>query len=35
MSYWLGHTGDNAEVKKAVGEVQEYYNVQDKWEWVD
>jgi hypothetical protein len=35
MSYWLGHTEDDDEVKKAVDKVQEYYDVQDKREWVE
>jgi hypothetical protein len=35
MSYQLGYTEDNAEVKKAVDETQEYYKVQDKREWVE
>jgi hypothetical protein len=35
MSYQLGCTEDDAEVKKAVDEVQEYYDVQEKREWVD
>jgi hypothetical protein len=35
MSYQLGRTEDDAEVKKAVDEVQEYYDVQEKREWVD
>jgi hypothetical protein len=35
MSYRLGCMEDNAEVKKAVDEVQEYYDMQNKREWVD
>jgi penicillin-binding protein 1A len=35
MSYRLGHTEDNAKVKKAVNKAQEYYNMQDKREWVE
>jgi hypothetical protein len=35
MSYRLGYTEDNVDVKKAVDEVQEYYNTQEKWEWVE
>jgi hypothetical protein len=35
MSYRLGCTEDNTEVKKVVDEVQEYYNVQDKREWLN
>jgi hypothetical protein len=35
MSYWLGCTEDNAEVSKVADKVQEYYNVQDKREWVE
>jgi hypothetical protein len=35
MSYWLGHTEDDTEVSKAIYEVKEYYNMQDKWEWVE
>jgi hypothetical protein len=35
MSYWLGCTEDNTEVKKAVDEAQEYYNVQDRRDWVE
>jgi hypothetical protein len=34
MSYRLEHTEDNDEVKKVVDEAQEYYNAQDKREWV-
>jgi hypothetical protein len=35
MSYQLGRTEDNAEVKKAVDKVQEYYDVQENREWVE
>jgi hypothetical protein len=35
MSYWLGCTEDDAKVSKAVDEAQEYYDVQDKREWVE
>jgi hypothetical protein len=35
MSYRLGCTEDNAEVKEVVDEVQEYYDAQDKREWVE
>jgi hypothetical protein len=35
MSYRLGRTEDDVDVKKAVDEVQVYYNAQEKWEWVD
>jgi predicted Co/Zn/Cd cation transporter (cation efflux family) len=35
MSYRLGCTEKDAEVKKAVNEVQEYFNVQEKREWVE
>jgi hypothetical protein len=35
MSYRLGHTEDDIDVKKAVDEAQEYYNAQEKWEWVE
>jgi hypothetical protein len=35
MSYWLGCTEDDTEVSKAANEVQEYYDVQDKREWVE
>jgi hypothetical protein len=35
MSYQLGHMEANAKVKKAFDEVQEYYDTQDKWEWVE
>jgi hypothetical protein len=34
MSYRLGRTEDDAKVKKAVDEAQEYYNAQEKREWV-
>jgi hypothetical protein len=35
MSYRLGHTEEDTEVKRAVDEVQEYYNAQEKREWVE
>jgi phosphoribosyl-ATP pyrophosphohydrolase len=35
MSYRLGCTEDDAEVKKVVDEAQEYYDAQDKREWVE
>jgi hypothetical protein len=35
MSYHFRHTEDDAEVKKAIDEAQEYYDVQDKREWVE
>jgi hypothetical protein len=35
MSYRLGCTEDDAEVKKDVEEAQEYYDAQDKREWVE
>jgi hypothetical protein len=35
MSYRLGRTEDDAEVKKAVDKAQEYYDVQEKREWVE
>jgi hypothetical protein len=35
MSYWLGYTEDDTEVKKAVDEAQEYYNAQDRRDWVE
>jgi hypothetical protein len=35
MFYCLGHMEEDAEVKKAVDEAQEYYNAQDKREWVE
>jgi hypothetical protein len=35
MSYHLGCTEDDVDVKKAVDEVQEYYNAQEKREWVE
>jgi hypothetical protein len=34
MFYCLGHMEDDTEVKKAVDEAQEYYNTQEKREWV-
>jgi hypothetical protein len=35
MSYRLGRTEDDVDVKKAVDKAQVYYNVQEKREWVD
>jgi hypothetical protein len=35
MSYHLGRTEDDVDVKKAVDEAQVYYNVQEKREWVE
>jgi hypothetical protein len=35
MSYCLGHTEDDINIKKAVDEAQEYYNMQEKQEWVE
>jgi hypothetical protein len=35
MSYHLGRTEEDTEVKKAVDEAQAYFNVQDKREWVE
>jgi hypothetical protein len=35
MSYRLGHMEEDAEVKKAVDEAQEYFDVQEKREWVE
>jgi hypothetical protein len=35
MSYQLERTEEDAEVKKAVDEAQEYYDAQDKREWVE
>jgi hypothetical protein len=34
MSYHLGRTEDDVNVKKAVDEAQAYYNAQEKREWV-
>jgi hypothetical protein len=34
MSYRLGHTEEDTEVKKVVNEVQAYYEAQEKREWV-
>jgi hypothetical protein len=34
MSYRLGCTEDNVDVKKVVNKAQEYYNAQEKREWV-
>jgi hypothetical protein len=31
MSYRLGCTEDDVDVKKAIDEAQEYYNTQEKW----
>jgi hypothetical protein len=35
ISYRLGCTEDDVNVKKAVDEAQEYYNMQEKREWVE
>jgi hypothetical protein len=35
MSYHLGFTEDDVDVKKVVDEVQGYYDAQDKREWVE
>jgi hypothetical protein len=35
MSYRLGRTEDDINVKKVLDEVQEYYNAQEKREWVE
>jgi hypothetical protein len=35
MSYQLGYMKDDAEVSKAVDEAQEYYNMQDRRDWVE
>jgi hypothetical protein len=35
MSYRLGCTEDDVDVKKAVDEAQAYYNAQEKREWVE
>jgi hypothetical protein len=35
MSYRLGRTEDDVDVKKAVDEAQVYYNAQEKREWVE
>jgi hypothetical protein len=35
MSYHLGHTEDDVDVKKVVDEAQAYYNAQEKREWVE
>jgi hypothetical protein len=35
MSYRLGCTEDDVDVKKAVDEAQVYYNAQEKREWVE
>jgi hypothetical protein len=34
MSYRLGRTEDDPDVMKAVDEAQDYYNMQEKREWV-
>jgi hypothetical protein len=35
MSYRLGRTKDDVDVKKVVDEAQVYYNAQEKREWVE
>jgi hypothetical protein len=35
MSYRLGRTEDDVDIKKAVDEAQAYYNMQEKREWVE
>jgi hypothetical protein len=35
MSYRLGRTEDDTEVKKVVDEAQGYYDAQEKREWVN
>jgi hypothetical protein len=35
MSYHLGCTEDDVDVKKVVDEAQAYYNAQEKREWVE
>jgi hypothetical protein len=35
MSYRLGCTEDNTNMKKVLNKAQEYYNVQEKREWVE
>jgi hypothetical protein len=35
MSDCLGHTEEDVDVKKVVDEAQEYYNAQEKREWVE
>jgi hypothetical protein len=35
MSYHLGRTEDDVDMKNAVDEVQKYYNAQEKREWVE
>jgi hypothetical protein len=35
LSYRLGRTEDDVDVKKAVDEAQVYYNAQEKREWVE
>jgi hypothetical protein len=34
MSYCLGRTEDDVDVKNAVNKAQKYYDVQEKREWV-
>jgi hypothetical protein len=35
MSYRLGRTEDDVDVKNAVDEAQKYYDTQEKREWVE
>jgi hypothetical protein len=35
MSYQLGCTEDNVNMKKAVDKAQQYYNAQDRRDWVE
>jgi hypothetical protein len=35
LSYRLGHTEDDVDVKEAVDQAQAYYNAQEKREWVE
>jgi hypothetical protein len=35
MSYQLGCMEDDIDMKKVLDEVQEYYNAQEKREWVE
>jgi hypothetical protein len=35
MSYRLGRTEDDVDVKNAVDEAQKYYDTQEKQEWVE
>jgi hypothetical protein len=35
MSYHLGCTEDDVDMKKVLDEAQEYYNAQEKREWVE